>query len=53
MTRNGKARNAGERSLGALPRGRRVAPRDAPRDAPYAQHGLGFPYLAAAGIGLK
>lgn len=49
MTRNGKARNAGERSLGALPRGRRVAP----RDAPYAQHGLGFPYLAAAGIGLK
>lgn len=39
-----KARNAGERGIGWLQRGRRVAT----RDDKYAQRWLGFPYLAAA-----
>ena len=44
-----KARNAVERGLGGLPRGRRATT----RDAPYAHRGLGFLYLAAAWIGLN
>ena len=43
------ARNAVERGLGWLPRGRRVATRYDNQ----AQHFLGFLYLAAAWIGTK